>query len=374
MCESKMKILHIISGLGVGGAEKILFTLCSDDSNQHYVVSLSGNKLFYYNKLKKINNNVVILDMSRLSSFLSSVVKLYKLIRVGKFDVIQTWMHHADVIGGICAKLAGHKNIIWNIRNSSLLRSGIKIRTKFFIKLSIILSGYIPNKIIFCSQVAYNDHLNLGYKCKNHKIINNGYDLSRYRIDADNIKNFDREKYDIVIGMVARFDYQKDHLNCLRAIGHAKSFGLKPLLILVGNKCSTDNHELMTWIKGCNLIDNVKLIGYAETNHILYNKFDITILSSRYGEGFPNVIAESMACGVPCISTDVGDAKSIIDDTGWIVPISNSIELAGFIKLAYIELNNANTWNQRRLSCFMRIHSNYSQAKMINEYISYWKS
>jgi glycosyltransferase involved in cell wall biosynthesis len=101
------------------------------------------------------------------------------------------------------------------------------------------------------------------------------------------------------------------------------------------------------------------------------NGLDIHILSSSYGEGFPNVVAESMACGTPCIVTDVGDSALIVGKTGWVVPPKNSIKLAKAIEKALYE-KNTNKWNKRCNKARLRIKKNYNISLMVKLYNKVW--
>ncbi len=370
-----MRILHIISSLGSGGAENVLFQLCKENiDNDHHIISLSKNNCFYYDKFLEINCKVTFLNFRGIFNIFISLLKLFSLIRRGDYFVIQTWMYHSDLIGGICAKLAGHKNIVWNVRNTNFIKSKVKFSTKLFIYFSIYLSKYIPNKIIYCSKSAYLDHKKLGYSCKNSKVINNGIDSNKYKIFLKNDKNYSyHKKFDFIIGMVARFNFQKDHLNCIKSISLIKKSGLNPLLILIGKDCDINNSILMSWIHNNNLTDNIILCNFVESSYLIYSQFDIYLSSSCCGEGFPNVIAEAMACGIPCVSTDVGDSREIIAESGWTVPPSNSIELSNAILKAYAEYNDKDKWLNRQYLCNSKIFSRFSLSNMVEQYILYWQ-
>ncbi|MGZ8105975.1 hypothetical protein ACXU9T_11220 [Proteus mirabilis] len=108
----KPKIIHIITGLNNGGAEGVLYRLCKYDlANDHVVISLTTDGK-YGSMLRDINVNVICLHLKSFSSTLPSLIKLYKIIKKEKPYIVQTWMYHADLIGGIIAKLAGVKKYI----------------------------------------------------------------------------------------------------------------------------------------------------------------------------------------------------------------------------------------------------------------------
>ena len=137
-----------------------------------------------------------------------------------------------------------------------------------------------------------------------------------------------------------------------------------------------DNKELMELISLNNLKLHKDITLYGRCNDIpaLMNAIDLHVLSSL-GEAFPNVLAEAMACGIPCVSTDVGDAKEIIDKYGWIVPAQNSIKLADAISAALSELQfRPNEWQARKSDCVMHIQNNFEIQTMIQKYHRIWEN
>ena len=127
-----MKILHIITGLGDGGAELTLFKICKYDKvNQHIVISLT-NKGKYFSLLNKLGIEVYCLNMNFFS--IHKIFFLIKKIKIIKANIVQTWLVHADFLGGIAARLAGNKNIIWNVRYSNIEIKKSKLSTILTIK------------------------------------------------------------------------------------------------------------------------------------------------------------------------------------------------------------------------------------------------
>ena len=160
-----MKIIHIITGLGDGGAESNLYKLCRHDkTNQHIVISLS--RAGKYGPLLEKNNIKVFCLNFTLTNFFFSFTKLILIIKKNKPNLIQTWMYHADLLGGVVAKILSIKKIFWNIRNTDLQINESKITTILIRKLLAILSNYIPSHIISCSYKATSVHVKMGYQKK----------------------------------------------------------------------------------------------------------------------------------------------------------------------------------------------------------------
>ena len=370
-----MKITHIITSLGDGGAEHTLFKICKYDiSNKHIVISLKGPGK-YYSLLGKLGIKVYCLNLSFYS--IHKFIFLIKLLRFLKPDLVQTWLVHADFIGGIAAKLAGLKNIIWNIRYSNLEIRKAKLTTIIIIKLLAKLSFFIPKLIIIVSKRAKKIYEIEGYDRKKIKFIPNGYDLSILKpskIQKDLFrKTIKVKKQTPLIGNVARYDPKKDHLNLINALALLRSSKISFFCILVGSKIDKTNLKLVSEIKRLKLSKYIKLMGKKKNISQVMNGLDLYIQSSSYGEGFPNVVAESMACGTPCVVTNVGDSSFVVDKTGWVVPPRNSNKLAKAIEEAFNELRTSK-WDIRSNKVRSRIKKNFHISKMIKSYNKSWLS
>ncbi len=368
-----MKILHIITGLGDGGAENTLYKICKyDRSNQHVVISLKGPDK-YFSLLKKIDIKVCCINMKFFSIF--KFFYLIKLLLFFKPDIVQTWLVHGDFIGGIAARLAGLKNIVWNVRYSNLERQKIKLTTFLLLKILTKLSFFLPRSIVVVSKSARLNCIELGYCKKKLNFIPNGYDLSILKPNKNQKTYFKKKlkinKQTILIGTVARYDPKKDHINLLKAISLIRSRNKNFLCILVGYNIDKNNTNLVKEIKRLNLFKYVKLLGQKNDISQIMNGLDVYVQSSGYGEGFPNVVAESMACGTPCVVTDVGDAAFIVGKTGWIVPPKNSLKLAKKIKQALFEIGKKN-WSKRRAQVRLRIKNNFKMEIMLKSYNELW--
>ena len=370
-----MKVVHIITGLGDGGAEHTLFKVCKYDiKNEHIVISLTGSGK-YFSLLNKLNIQVYSFNIKFLLIY--KFFFLIKILRNLKPDVVQTWLVHADFLGGIAARLAGIKNIIWNIRYSNFEIGKAKLMTILIIKILAKLSFYIPRLIIINSKKAKKIFVAEGYCEEKLKFIPNGFDLSILKPQKfQNIKFKKKNKiakFLPLIGNVSRYDKKKDHINLLNALSIIKSKKINFFCILVGSKINKNNIILTSEINKIKLSNNVKLLGQSDNILEIMNGLDIFVQSSSYGEGFPNVVAESMACGTPCVVTDVGDAAFIVGKTGWVVQPNNTNNLAKKIEKALNEINSKN-WNIRCRKARLRIQEKFNIRKMIKLYNQVWSS
>jgi glycosyltransferase involved in cell wall biosynthesis len=367
-----VKIIHIITGLGDGGAEHILYKICRyDHLNEHIVISL---KRFgkYFKLLNKLDVKVYSLNINIFSIF--QFFKLIKILRLLKPDLVQTWLVHGDFVGSIAAKLAGIQNIVWNVRYSNLERKNTKFTTFVLVKILAKLSHIIPKSVIVVSKSTKFFCINFGYNKKKLCLISNGYDLNILK-PLSNQKLYFQKKLKIkknvpIIGLVARYHPVKDHFNLLQALSIMKSKNINFYCVLVGSNINNSNVKLISEIKRLKLSNFIKLI---ETNNNIVqvmNGLNIKILCSKR-EGFPNVVAEAMACGTPCIVTDVGDAALIVGKTGWIIPPNNPIKLAEAINKAINEMITKN-WSKRCNQSRIRIEKKFDISKMIASYNKEW--
>lgn len=371
-----MKILHVISSLQVGGCEKILYEICKNDHlNSHVVVCLSGEGK-YTSKITKLNIEVYSLKINIKKNFLSifNFFRLLKILYSVRPHAVQTWMYHADFLGGIAAKIANIKKIFWNIRSSNLEIRNTKFTTIILVKILAKLSHHIPSIIINCSKKSIKYHKTIGYNKKKFFYIPNGYDLTYYKkVSKKNFfirKNFNLKKKIPLIGIVGRYDPVKDYSNFLKAISIIKNVQLEFVVIFVGLNLVKENYYLSFMIDKLNLNNHVILLGYQEDIPLIMSELDILVLSSS-SEGFPNVVAEAMACKTPCIVTNVGEASAIVGNSGWVVPKKNPKILAKAINMA-INQFNTKSWVTRCNYARAKIVKNFSIDNMIQRYNYIW--
>jgi len=370
------KVLHIITGLNDGGAEGVLTRLCLHSKQvEHAVISLmSAGK--YGPILTEAGVTVHCLSMRPGRPSVFKFFKLIRLIKTEQPDVVQTWMYHADLLGGIAARLSGVKRVFWGIRHSTLEKGKSTPLTLWVARLCALLSKWVPEKIVCCANKALTVHEDIGYDASKLLVIPNGYDLLRFKKDAVKGAKLRSElgfsAGEFVIGKVGRFDPQKDHFNFLQALVLAtEQVGVRCLL--VGKGLSTDNDALMARITALGLEDRVVLAGQRADIPAVMNALDLHVLSSAFGEGFPNVLAEAMACGTPCISTNVGDAMEILGDASLCCPAQNSPALAELIiKMAKEWQQDPTAWQARQVVSEQRIVARFSIENMVDAYENCW--
>ncbi|MFC6920914.1 glycosyltransferase family 4 protein [Meiothermus taiwanensis] len=371
-----MRVLHIITGLSDGGAEAVLYRLITHDAQDiHQVVSLTGEGK-YGPLLRAAGVSVTTLNMPRGRVTFVGLKRLWQVVRQSRADVVQTWMYHADLLGGLVGRLAGVP-VVWGIHNTTLEPGHSRRATIWVARACARLSRWVPRRIVVCAQAAVGVHGALGYETSRMIFIPNGYDLSRFQPDSSARERLRREwgvPDDMpVIGMVARFDPYKDHANLIEALAWLARQGVRFQVVLVGTGMTSENIELTRRIEAAGLTDRVRLLGVRQDVPAIMAALDVHVLSSS-AEAFPNVLAEAMACGTPCVSTDVGDAAQIVGDTGWLVPPRNAQALAEAVQSALTAWHDRPAWWARQQACRERIAQQFELQRMIEQYQTVWAS
>lgn len=371
-----MRVLHIITGLSQGGAEAVLQLLVAATvagDCETVVVSLSGEGI-YGEKLRKCGARVEALNMPRGRLTWSGIQRLRRICLEVRPDVVQTWMYHANLIGGLVARFTGIPALVWGIHSSSPGIGAQNMLTGVIAQVCGSLSTWLPAAIVCCSRHAARVHRDLGYAERKIVIIPNGYDLDLFQPDEEARLKV-REEWGIpaevsLLGMVGRWHPVKDHSNLLQALGRLAIRQVAFRCVLVGTEISGENSELTDLINRYGLAARLILAGPRDDMPSVMNALDLHVLSS-ISEAFPNVVAEAMACGTPCVVTDVGDAALIVGETGWIAPPNNPEALAESIDFALTSIQKLGRENLgKRVRA--RIKENFSTEQMVAGYMKCW--
>ena len=319
----RIKVLHVIGNTATGGAELALYNLIKytdGEKFEHVVVSLMDNKEVG-KKIEQLGISIIALKMSKLN-FLWKMILLYRKMRETKPAVVHCWMSHANLLGGVCAKLLRIKNI-WSIRRADL---GGKMLTRLITKICAWCSGFIPDKTLYCAHVALKNYTGHGYSTKEAVVIGNGFDLTHFKSQPNaNQVVLSRVggRPSLIIGALGRYTAEKDYPNLLAAIQIVVKAKADVLFCIAGRGVV---ENLSSSVVASNLQNHVVLFNEANSVEFL-SSLDVFVLSS-FTEGFPNVVGEAMCCELPCVVTDVGDAALIVGDNGIVVPPKNPEKLA----------------------------------------------
>jgi glycosyltransferase involved in cell wall biosynthesis len=325
-------IVHLIPGLPVGGAEWALARLVralADDPWRHIVVSMQDEGSLGAG-LRADGIEVVCLGLGRSSPNPFRLIRLHRLLKQTGARLLVTWLYHADVLGLGISRLVRGLPVVWNVRCSVLADEQTRGLVALETRLLARCSG-APRAIVANSQAAIDHHKGLGYRSDDWRLIPNGVDSDLFRPDpaarAAVRETFSLRSGDVAFGLVGRFEPTKNQAGFLRAAATTARARADARFVLVGRGNDASNEALMRLIAELDLAGRVILAGERHDMPAVYNGFDAMVCAS-VGESFPNVLTEAMACGVPCISTDVGDAAAIVGDTGTIVPVGDDAALA----------------------------------------------
>lgn len=374
-----MLILHIITSLENGGAEALLDTLVrADKENEHVVVSLYTEG-FYGPGLKEQGVTVYSLDMPRSRLTVKGILKLYRIIRRYRSAVVHTWMYHANFLGGIVCRLAGQRRIVWSLHNAYMDPKGTSRSLQICNTLCARMSGWLPASIMHSSKSGADLHIGLGYNKDKMAVVPGGYNLNKFVADSESRHRI-RQELQIadstrLVGMIARWNPQKDHPNLIKALSQIDtSLQNHMKVLLVGDGMQSDNQPLVDVLNEYKLMDLVMLLGPRRDVPALMNALDLHVLSSSFGESFPNVVNESMACGVPSVVTDVGDSGYIVGDTGWVVPPKDPEALAMAMNEALSMMADSSSWSARQQASSDRVRNNFSIESMTAQYQRLWEA
>jgi glycosyltransferase involved in cell wall biosynthesis len=332
-----IKIAHVINALSIGGAELMLAKLLAHTDRTTYaprVYTLLSPAGPVAASIRELGIPVRELGMNRGTPNPLRILQLSRWLREHPPDLVQTWMYHADLVGGVAARLTGSRvPVVWNVRNSTLDPGSSRPRTFRVVKASARLSRWLPDAIICCSHTACEIHARIGYSREKLKVIPNGFDLAAFRPNPQARASLRRElqipEETELIGLIGRFDPQKEHRTFLAAARTLHADRPAAHFVLCGRGVDPANAELMAWVDAADLRGVTHLLGERTDMPRVTAALDIATSSSAYGEAFPNAVGEAMACGVACVVTDVGDSARIVGDAGWVVPPRDAGALCG---------------------------------------------
>ena len=329
----RLRILHIINSFEFGGAEAMLCNLIlrTDRTRFEPMVAALIDEMAVAGPIKDAGIPIVAMDMKAGIPDPRGVARLARHIRRTRPDVIQCWMDHSNLLGGLASHLACRAPVIWGIHHSNHVRELTKRTTLLTLAACAFLSKRIPTKIVYCSEHSRRLYEQRGFAADKSVTIPNGFDTARFRPDVEARLSVRAElgldSSTPLIGLAARFDPFKDHGNFLRAAAIVSKVHADAHFLLCGAHVDSNNPQLSKLIQELHLADRCHLLGPRRDVARLFAALDVAA-SSSISEAFPLAVGEAMACGVPCAATDVGDSALMIGQTGRIVPARDSEALA----------------------------------------------
>lgn len=328
-----MRVLHITTGLGSGGAENMLFKLLSmRPSDWECTVVSLGETGVIGSKLSERGIPVHAINLDPKLPNPARIVPIFSLSRRFRPHMIQGWMPHGNFAAALAGmSLRNRAPVLWNVRMSL---GGLAYEpriTRTLIRLGARLSWY-PARIVYNSAVGAREHESLGYHAAKSVVIPNGFDCGIFQ-PSDEARASVRAELGLgqralLVGLIARYHPMKDHATFLRAAGMIARTDRDIYFLLAGAGVTTKESALTQAIAAEQLNGRVFLLGERSDVPRLTAALDIACSASSRAEGFSNAMGEAMACGVPCVATDIGDSAAIVGETGITVPARDPEALA----------------------------------------------
>ena len=364
------KIVHIISGLQVGGAERSLFNICNsslNDNFKQYVICL-GNKGYYSQKIEEIGLEIYHINFNSWH-FVKSLIRFITVLKKISPNIIQGWMNHGNFASILALFILNFKPIIyWNIRQSFYKNKNDLFYTKFLFLFNIFFSR-IPKKIIINSNISKIQLQNFGFHIDSFKFIPNGFDSNYWVRDLSFRKlkreNLGIENLDFLIGYVGRYHPMKNIILLLKAFEIISINFPNSKLVIIGHKENDFNKfEKLIFDR----IPNNQIILLNQKNNInkYYSIFDLFTLCS-VSEGFPNVLGEAMSCELCCISTNVGEASALLQEVGFIIPVD---DLDALVREITNCIENLEITKNMGGGARNKIIKSYSLQNTVNQYFN----
>lgn len=371
MVRTKIKILHIITGLNTGGAERALYNLLSSDFRSKYecsVISLTDEGS-YGVKLRDLGVPLHALNIRVGVSIFRSLIVLRGIIKQIDPDILQGWMYHGNLIASLARRFCGDEAAVgWNIRHSLYDLSSEKFMTRQVIKASRLMSG-TADLIFYNSNVSRLQHEKYGFEPSRSTVNPNGFDTELLQPSVETARGVRRaigiSSDSNVVGHVARYHPMKDHAGFITAMITVLSKRADLVVLVIGRDVRA-NIEFLLDDQSESLKSRFYFLGERHDIYDLMQSMDILCLSSVWGEGFPNVLGEAMSLAVPCITTDVADSAEVVGDTGLVVPPGKPDKLADAV-LYLLNLSKAERAGKGR-AARKRIETKYVIRRNTDRY------
>jgi len=329
----RIRVMHIIGGLDAGGAEWMLYRLLRATDRERFapsVVSLTSGGIVG-ERISEADVPLRTIGLSRGKLPTGGFGRLRHAIRQTKPHVVQTWMYHSNLFGGLAAKLSGRVPVAWGVHHTDHDPTTTPRRTLLIVRACTLASRWLPKRIICCSEATRRTHESLGYPADRMVVIPNGFDTEEFspsRADRGGFrKSLGLPEGTALIGMLARYHPQKDHRTLVEAAALLPPEKRDVHFVLCGDGADAGNRDLRALLDARAVTERFHLLGRRDDVPRILASLDL-VTSSSSGEAFPLVIGEAMASGTPVACTDVGDSRLIVGDAGAIVPPRNPAALA----------------------------------------------
>ncbi len=334
--DTAIETVHVITSLEVGGAQRMLLKLLKHSDRERFparVVSLiDGGALKA--PIEALGVQVRGLGMRPGRIRLGAARELAGDLRRQRPGLVQTWLYHADLLGTLAARFAGRIPLIWNVRCTFAAGAGgwaARLAPRLCARLS-----RAPQVIVTNSRAGQRSHEAIGYRSRDWELIPNGFDLEEFRPDparrAELRARWGLPAEAFVLGHVARWHPMKNHRTLFALADRMRASHPELHHVYVGSGVDASEPAVAEALAQNGATDRMQLLGESSDVASVLPAFDALISPSTYYEGFPNVLGEAMACGLPCVTTNVGDSAEVVGDTGRVVASAGLDDLQGALE------------------------------------------
>ncbi len=360
------RICFLIRMLNEGGAQRQLLALIKGLDPKKYdlcLMTFYGGGLFGDEVKNMPHVKYVSLDKRGRWDVFRFLYRLVREMRLYKPNLIQGYLGTANCLTVLLKPFLPRTRMIWGLRASNMDLSFYDLVSRYHHKLECMLSRF-ADSIIVNSKAGYRHAASEGFPENKMIVIPNGIDLHKFKPDRAAGIPVRREwgvtDPETLIGLVGRLDPMKDHMTFLQAAALLIQNRPQVRFVCIGNGPETYKAKLVQAAHEMNLTGRIIWAGSRKDMPRVYNALNIVCSSSSFGEGFPNVIGEAMACGVPCVVTDVGDSSWLVGDSGVVVPPKDPQALANGWETCLNRSTEETTAQARS-----RIENNFSVAQLV---------
>ena len=372
-----IRVLHITTATVIGGAERMLQKLITSTDNADFdsrVISLTPRGPVG-EELESAGFKVRHLNATGVTGMVVALPALVRELRSFAPNIIQGWMYHGNLAATVAARLArSAASLLWNIRHSLEDLNNEKRLTAAIIRYSAGFSGKV-GLVIYNSTSSMKQHQAIGYAKENAMVIPNGFDVRKYRpsemLRIEVRKQLGVEESVPLVGLIARYHPIKAHFDFLQAAVVCSHALPEARFMMAGKDIDPLNRKLVEKIRELRLDEKIILLGERGDIDRLLPALDVVALSS-VSEGFPNILGEAMSCGVPCVTTAVGDCAWIVGDTGRVVPPGQPDLLGRAMVDLLMESQPLKT--ERGVAARQRIEQLFSLESVVRQYQELYRS
>lgn len=321
----KIRVIHVINSFALGGAEVMLRNLLlrTDRSRMEPSVASLIDDLSAADPVVRAGIAIATMGMRPGVPDPRGLTRLASYLGRQQPDIVQTWMDHSNLIGGMAARASTRAHVVWGIHHSDHLPHLTKRSTLFTVSLCGRLSRHLPSRIVYCSEHGRNLYTRRGFASEQATVIPNGIDTALFQPDDVARVEVRRElglsDDALLVGLAARYDPLKDHAMFIEAAALLVARLPEVRFVLCGRNIDAANDALMSGIRRLALAGNVHLLGPRRDMTRIHAALDVAC-SSSVSEAFSLAVAEAMSSGVPCVVTDVGDSSLMVGATGRVTP------------------------------------------------------